>query len=32
MPERYSIIDAGQDLPQVESALTAEVERWFDGR
>jgi dTMP kinase len=32
MPERYSIIDAGQDLPHVESALTAEVERWFDGR
>ena len=32
VPERYSIIDAGQDLPKVESALTAEVERWFDGR
>ena len=32
MPERYSVIDAGQGLPQVESALTAEVERWFDGR
>ena len=32
MPERYSVIDAGQGLPQVESALTAEIEGWFDGR
>ena len=32
MPERYSVIDAGQDLPKVESALSAEIARWFDGR
>jgi len=32
MPERYSVIDAGQDLPKVESALRAEIARWFDGR
>ena len=32
MPERYSVIDAGQGLSQVESALTAEIEGWFDGR
>lgn len=32
MPERYSVIDAEQALPQVESALAAEIERWFDGR
>ena len=32
MPERYSVIDAGQGLPQVESALTAEIEAWFDER
>ena len=32
MPERYSVIDAGQGLPQVESALTAEIEGCFDGR
>ena len=32
MPERYSVIDAGQDLPRVESALSAEIARWFDGR
>jgi dTMP kinase len=32
MPERYSVIDAGQALSQVESALTAEIEGWFDGR
>jgi dTMP kinase len=31
-PERYSVIDAGQALPQVESALTAEIEAWFDER
>ena len=31
-PERYSVIDAGQALPQVESALMEEIERWFDGR
>ena len=29
-PERYSVIDAGQALPQVESALSAEIEAWFD--
>jgi len=32
MPERYSVIDAAQTLPQVESALTAEIETWFDER
>jgi dTMP kinase len=32
MPERYSVIDARQALPQVESALTAEIEGWFDER
>ena len=32
MPERYSVIDAGQDLPKVESALRAEIARWFDER
>jgi dTMP kinase len=32
MPERYSVIDAGQALPQVESALSAEIEAWFDER
>ena len=32
MPERYSVIDAGQGLPQVESALTVEIEMWFDDR
>ena len=32
MPERYSVIDAGQDLPTVESALRAEIARWFDER
>jgi dTMP kinase len=32
MPERYSVIDAAQALPQVESALTAEIETWFDER
>jgi len=31
-PERYSVIDAGQALPQVESALAAEIEAWFDER
>jgi dTMP kinase len=31
-PERYSVIDAGQALPQVESALSAEIEAWFDER
>lgn len=31
MPERYSVIDAGQDLPRVESALRAEIAGWFDG-
>ena len=31
MPERYSVIDAGQALSRVESALTAEIEMWFDG-
>ena len=32
MPERYSVIDAAQALPQVESALTAEIGTWFDER
>ena len=32
MPERYSVIDAAQALPQVETALTAEIETWFDER
>ncbi len=32
MPERYSVINAGQDLPRVQLALAAEIERWFDGR
>ena len=32
MPERYSVIDAGQDLPKVESALRAEIALWFDER
>ena len=32
MPERYSVIDAEQALPQVESALAAEIEQWFDER
>jgi len=32
MPERYSIIDAGQDLEAVQSAMAAEIERWFDER
>ena len=32
MPERYSVIDAAQTLPQVESALTAEIETCFDER
>jgi len=32
MPERYSVIDAGQDLEAVQSAMAAEIERWFDER
>ncbi|MDB4049060.1 dTMP kinase [Luminiphilus sp.] len=32
MPERYSVIDAGQDLAAVQSAMAAEIERWFDER
>ncbi len=32
MPERYSVIDAGQDLQAVQSAMAAEIERWFDER
>ncbi|MDB2645180.1 dTMP kinase [Luminiphilus sp.] len=32
MPERYSVIDAGQDLETVQSAMAAEIERWFDER
>lgn len=32
MPERYSVIDAGQELQAVQSAMAAEIERWFDER
>ncbi|MDA9942517.1 dTMP kinase [Luminiphilus sp.] len=32
MPERYSVIDAGQELQAVQSVMAAEIERWFDER